>query len=107
MELLIPGLILQPILENAIKYGAYDSIDQSNIIIESNCYNNLLEVKVSNQYDPDYMVKKGEGIGLRNVMSRLRILYGRDDLVKFAKIENVFEITLRFPQEEVFAANIE
>lgn len=106
-ELLIPGLILQPILENAIKYGAYESIEQSNIIIDSKCYNNLLEVKVSNEYDPDYMVKKGAGIGLRNVMSRLHILYGRDDLVKISKIDNVFEIILRFPQDDIISEEIQ
>ena len=107
LNLLIPGLILQPIVENAIKYGAYESTDQSNIIIDSRCYDNLLEVKVSNEYDPDFMIKKGAGIGLRNVMSRLGILYGHDDLVKVAKTDNVFEITLLFPQEEIISTNIE
>lgn len=96
--LLIPGLIMQPIVENAIKYGVYESTDASNILIESNNIDNLLEVRVSNEYDPDFLVKKGAGIGIRNVMSRLRILYGRDDLVKVAKTENTFEIILRFPQ---------
>jgi two-component system LytT family sensor kinase len=95
----LPALILQPIVENAVKYGAYESIDQSNILLESRAYENLLEVKVSNEFDPDFLVKKGAGIGLKNVMSRLRIQYNRDDLVKIAKTENTFEITLRFPQE--------
>jgi two-component system LytT family sensor kinase len=95
----LPALILQPIIENAIKYGAYESIDQSNILIESKAYENLLEVRVSNEFDRDFLVKKGAGIGLKNVMSRLRIQYNRDDLVKIAKTENTFEITLRFPQD--------
>ena len=105
-KLLIPGLI-QPIIENAIKYGVYESTDQSNILIESSGFDDLLEVKVSNEFDPDFLVKKGAGIGLRNVTSRLRILYGREDLVKIAKTGNVFEITLRFPQEEVFSTRME
>jgi sensor histidine kinase YesM len=100
-KLLIPGLILQPIIENAIKYGVYESTEQSDILIQSNTFDNLLEVKVSNHYDPDFLVKKGAGIGIRNVMSRLRIIYGRDDLVKVSKTDNIFEITLRFPQEAV------
>lgn len=96
---LLPGLILQPIMENAIKYGIYESTKQSNINIESRIYENILEVMVKNQYDPDYMVKKGAGIGLRNVSSRLKILYSRDDLVRVNKSDRIFEITLRFPQE--------
>ena len=101
LNMLIPGLILQPIVENAIKYGVYESTDEANILIESTNTTNTLEVIVSNEYDPDFLVKKGAGIGLRNVISRMKILYGRDDLVKIEKSENVFEITLHFPQENV------
>ncbi|MBN1117110.1 MAG: histidine kinase [Bacteroidales bacterium] len=97
--MLLPGLILQPIVENAIKYGVYESIDQSDINIESRQNNELLEVVVCNDYDSDFLEKKGAGIGLKNVMSRLKIQYGRDDLVKISKTENTFKITLRFPQE--------
>ena len=107
LKMLIPGLILQPIVENSIKYGVYESTEESNILIESINSKNILEVIVSNEYDPDFLVKKGAGIGLRNVMSRMKILYGRDDLVKVAKTENVFEITLRFPQEDVLSTTLE
>lgn len=95
----LPGLILQPLIENAVKYGVYESTDQSGIYIESRMINTLLEVKISNEYDPDYSLKKGAGIGLKNVMSRLRIQYGRDDLVKITKTDTNFEIILRFPQD--------
>lgn len=96
---LLPGLILQPIMENAVKYGIYESTDESHIFIESRIIDNILEVKVSNDFDPDYMVKKGEGIGIRNVSSRLKIQYAREDLVKVSKTDRIFEITLRFPQK--------
>jgi two-component system, LytTR family, sensor kinase len=96
---LLPALILQPIIENAVKYGLYESIDESRIVMESRAFENLLEVKVTNEFDADFLKKKGAGIGLKNVMSRLRIQYGRDDLVKISRTANTFEITLRFPQE--------
>lgn len=95
---LLPGLILQPIMENAIKYGIYESTEQSNITMESRIYDNILEIKVKNEYDPDYMVKKGAGIGIRNVSSRLKIQYSREDLVRVNKSDRIFEISLRFPQ---------
>lgn len=98
-SMLIPGLILQPIVENAVKYGVYESIDESKIFLESRTGSKLLEVRVSNEYDPEFLVKKGAGIGLKNVTSRLKIQYGRDDLVKISKSDNTFEITLRFPQD--------
>ncbi|QQS52729.1 MAG: histidine kinase [Bacteroidota bacterium] len=96
----LPGLILQPIIENAVKYGVYESIDQTEISIESRQVDNMLEVVVRNDYDPDFLVKKGAGIGLRNVMSRMRILYGSDELLKIHKTENKFEVVIRFPQTE-------
>ena len=94
----IPGLILQPIMENAVKYGVYESTDSSNIVISSMCSDDLLEVKIVNDYDPDFISKKGEGIGLRNVASRMKIQYGRDDLMKINKAKNTFEVKLIFPQ---------
>jgi two-component system, LytTR family, sensor kinase len=98
LRFLLPGLILQPIIENAVKYGVYESINQSNIIIAAHCTNDMLIVSVKNDYDPESISKKGEGIGIRNVSSRLKIQYNRDDLIKMSKDENIFEITMRFPQ---------
>jgi two-component system LytT family sensor kinase len=94
----LPGLILQPIIENAVKYGVYESTEQSNILISSKCSDSILEVSVKNDYNPDFVSKKGEGIGIRNVSSRLKIQYGREDLLKIYKNEHTFEVVLRFPQ---------
>jgi LytS/YehU family sensor histidine kinase len=85
-------------MENAVKYGIYESIDQSNITIRSSCTDTLLEVSITNDYDPDFIGKKGEGIGLRNVKSRMKLQYGRDDLVKIIQNEEIYSITLYFPQ---------
>ncbi len=94
----LPGLILQPLMENAVKYGIYESIDQSNISIIAICAEEVLEIVIKNDYDPDYVTKKGEGIGLRNVASRMKIQYGRDDLIRINKTNKVFEVKLLFPQ---------
>ena len=94
----LPGLILQPIVENAIKYGVYESTDLSNIVISAHCLNDTLVVSVQNDYDPNFIPKKGEGIGIRNVSSRLKIQYNRDDLIRIKKDEKTFEMTMHFPQ---------
>jgi LytS/YehU family sensor histidine kinase len=98
LRYLLPGLILQPIIENAVKYGVYESISQSNIILSAHCSEDMLIVSVRNDYDPASISRRGEGIGIRNVSSRLKIQYNRDDLIKMNKDENIFEITMRFPQ---------
>ena len=53
---------------------------------------------IKNDYDPDFISKKGEGIGLRNVISRMKLQYGRDDLVKITQDNKCYSITLYFPQ---------
>jgi LytS/YehU family sensor histidine kinase len=95
----LPGLILQPLMENAVKYGVYESTDKSNIFIEASCTEDVLEVTIRNDYDPDYISKRGEGIGLRNVASRMKIQYGREDLVKIENKKNSFEVRMIFPQD--------
>ena len=94
----LPGLILQPLIENAIKYGLYESIEKSQIEIECRCNNTILEVILRNDYDPDIISNKGEGIGISNIKKRMGIMYNRDDLLTINKTNHIFEVTLRFPQ---------
>jgi sensor histidine kinase YesM len=94
----LPGLILQPLMENAVKYGVYESTEQSNIFIKAICDSDILEVSILNDFNPDYISKRGEGIGLRNVSSRMKIQYGRDDLIKIEKTDMSFEVRIIFPQ---------
>jgi two-component system LytT family sensor kinase len=95
----LPGLILQPLVENAIKHGVYESIDEAKIEISTNCSEKALKVKIRNDYDPDFVAKKGEGIGLKNISSRLAIIYKNENLIVTNKSDNIFEVTVIFPQE--------
>jgi two-component sensor histidine kinase len=94
----LPGLILQPLMENAVKYGVYESTEESNIHILASCTDEVLDIVIRNDYDPDFITKRGEGIGLKNVHSRMKIQYGREDLVRVSKTDKSFEVRLLFPQ---------
>jgi sensor histidine kinase YesM len=94
----LPGLILQPLLENAVKYGVHESTDESVIEMNCSCNSSALSVIIRNQWDPDFMSNRGEGIGLKNIRSRLRLLYNRDDLFVVRKDNNSFEVSIVFPQ---------
>jgi two-component sensor histidine kinase len=94
----LPGLILQPLLENAVKYGVYESIEGSVINLICSCNSSALSVVIRNDWDPDSPSKKGEGVGLINIRSRLRIIYNRDDLLNIRKDAATFEVTIIFPQ---------
>jgi two-component system, LytTR family, sensor kinase len=98
LNLKLPGLILQPLLENAVKYGVYESTEESIVEIICNCNSSALSIIVKNQWDSDFQSNKGEGVGLKNIRSRLRILYNRDDLFIIKKDPHFFEIKIVFPQ---------
>jgi two-component system, LytTR family, sensor kinase len=57
----LPNMILQPIYENAIKYGVYEATEPVEIITTASCNGGHLEISVENAYDPDIINKKGEG----------------------------------------------
>jgi hypothetical protein len=99
MELKLPGMILQPLVENAIKYGVYESTEESLLEIQCSCNNAALFITIINAYDPDYLYKKGEGIGLRNIRSRMKLIYSRDDLMQISKNARQHEVRIIFPQQ--------
>ena len=95
----IPNMILQPLYENAIKYGVYEATEPVNVITICKCNDEILEVTIKNMYDPDVLKKKGEGIGLRNIRDRLEIIYGNPLLLKMQDNKKEFTVTLTIPQK--------
>lgn len=94
----LPNLILQPLFENAIKHGVHESVDEITIKLNTYCENNHLYVTVSNNYDPESIVNKGDGIGLKNIKDRLMLSYQRHDLLTIKKTDQHFEVKIDVPQ---------
>ncbi|HPR30653.1 MAG TPA: histidine kinase [Prolixibacteraceae bacterium] len=96
---MIPNMILQPLYENAIKYGVYETTEQVTIQTTARRDNQQLYFTVSNNFDPDSISKKGEGIGLRNIRKRLGLVYGDSTLLTVKNENQIFTATLRIPQK--------
>ena len=94
----IPNMILQPLLENAVKHGVYESTDPISIHLSVTGTRTSIEIIVVNDFDPEATPRKGAGIGLNNIKERLRLLYGRDDLLSFVKEQSKFTVRLVVPQ---------
>lgn len=97
----IPPLILQPLLENAIKHGLYGTLD--NLVIRLKCrkLENYLILSVTNPYESDQTGKPGTGFGLSSVQRRLYLLFGRTDLIEVSRKENIFKVKLKIPKANV------
>jgi sensor histidine kinase YesM len=98
-ELKLPALILQPIIENAIKHGLYGTTEKVVIQIDASYSANQLILRVSNPYTPeDSMISTGTGFGLKSIYRRLYLIYARNDLMKIEKDHEKFVIQLNLPQ---------
>jgi two-component system LytT family sensor kinase len=93
----MPSLLLQTLMENAIKFGLYGTTGEVLISLQATVTDNYLVVSIENPYDPDMQTPKGTGFGLKSVRRRLYLLYGRNDLIEINQKENSFVVIFRVP----------
>lgn len=95
----VPSLLLQPVVENAIKFGLYDTTGEVLIRIEATAGENQLTLAVTNPYDAETAVTtQGTGFGLASIRRRLFLLFARHDLLHTTAEGNVFTTRLIIPQ---------
>jgi two-component system, LytTR family, sensor kinase len=93
----IPVMILQPLYENAVKHGVYESTGQVTIWTRCNLHDNYTEIIISNNFEPGAPSRKGAGIGLKNTRERLKLIYRNEKLLKTEIRDNVFEVVITIP----------
>ncbi|WP_079641755.1 sensor histidine kinase [Sphingobacterium nematocida] len=97
----VPSMIVQPLMENAIKHGLYNVT--GDVLIETiiNMEPHMLTIEITNPYDSDqFYNSKGTGFGLTSIQRRLFLIYGRTDLLSIRKKENQFTATIKIPQHD-------
>lgn len=98
LKLSIPPLILLPLIENAIKYGLYDTLGSVKITIHVELNNGFIVITVTNPYDSGSSERnKGLGFGLQTLSRRLFLLYGRNNLISINDENNIFTTSLKIP----------
>lgn len=94
----VPSLIIQPLVENAVKHGISGMLDGGTVTLDVRCSGDILRIRVTNPYDPDYQTAKRNGIGLRNIRQRLDARYGDRARLELDQIEgNIYRAELRLP----------
>ncbi|QNK64976.1 histidine kinase [Pedobacter sp. PAMC26386] len=100
LNLSLPGTLLQPIVENAIKFGLYNTSAAILISLTVKAENNMLTISVRNPYDPEMKATGGTGFGLTAIRRRLYLLFADSTLLQTATTEDNFYITtLKIPQK--------
>ena len=104
LQLKLPALLLQPAVENAIKFGLYDTLDDVTIEINAVKQNDDLLVTISNPFDVETAKPaQGTGFGLQSIKRRLYLLFARQDLLQTHQVDNIFITTLLIPSVTVNA----
>lgn len=99
LELKLPHLILQPMIENAVKYGLYGNIDAVEISITGSVERDQLVIRMSNPFDPTTSAgAKGTGYGLQSIEKKMQLIYRQANLLSIQQNENFFSTELKIPQ---------
>jgi LytS/YehU family sensor histidine kinase len=96
----LPAMLLQPIVENAIKFGLYDTTDSVTITVNAFLEDDTLCIIISNPFDPQTNNFKGTGFGLHSIQRRLFLLFARQDLLQTSIDNNMFNTTIKIPQHD-------
>jgi two-component system, LytTR family, sensor kinase len=99
LERKLPPMLLQPIVENAIKFGLYDTTEAVTIAIRARLDGKFVRIEVENPFDPETSrPKKGTGFGLTSIQRRLYLIFARPDLMETHVDNNLFTTIVRIPQ---------
>ena len=96
----VPPLLLQPLVENAVKHGVADRVDGGTIVVEATRDGGQLRIVVENPLDEDAPSRRGSGMGLDNVRRRLDVYGAREARLDAVRDGEMFRVALTMPAVE-------
>jgi LytS/YehU family sensor histidine kinase len=94
----IPFFILQPLLENAIKYSVEQTDEQVTIELKGNVIEQKLRIQIINSHTTPLPIQhQGMGIGMKNIASRLEQYYKQEAILQMTTEAQHTIVTLSIP----------
>ncbi len=90
----VPPLLLQPLVENAVKHGVAHLVEGGVVHLRAARDGGQVRIDVENRCDPDRPSQRGESIGLANTRRRVEMFHGR---MEIAEAPESFRVTLWIP----------
>jgi len=97
----VPPLLLQPLVENAIRHGIATRPEGGVLRIEARADGARLRIRVENPFDPDAPPRPGAGVGLANVRRRLLAGYGDRAQIDAERGPERFRVAIAMPADVV------
>ena len=96
LDIPVPSMILQPIVENAVKHGASKRVGTGKVAVHALLDGDKLVLKVKDN-GPGFKGGTHSGIGLKNVREKLRVAYGTSASMDISSTEEGAEIVIGIP----------
>jgi len=96
-EFLVPPLLLQPLVENAVRHGIASVIDGGTIEIAASANNGALTIRIENPADPDRPQPRGESIGLQNARGRLAAISNGRASLRTEEAHGKYRVEIELP----------
>jgi two-component system, LytTR family, sensor histidine kinase AlgZ len=99
---LVPGLTLQPLLENAIYHGIEPRPDGGTVTVTGEFNKGMITIVVRNPLPAaNLTMRDGNRLALANIKERMDLMYGESSTVKAGRFDAEYIVTLRFPFTEI------
>ena len=92
----LPHLLLQPLVENAVRHGVEPSAQGAQVKISTARRGSVVVIKVTNS-TPAGVGERGHGLALANVRERLALLHDVQAQFKTAFKDGIFQVRLEIP----------
>jgi hypothetical protein len=103
---LVPPLLLQPLVENAIRHGISQLVAGGTVRLEAARRGARLAISIVNPCDPERPQARASGLGLGNARARLQALYGGEAWLEAAESEGRFRVEVFLPALERAAQEV-
>ncbi len=97
LDMSVPALLLQPLVENAVHHGIAHLVAGGEIRVTAKIRGALLDIAVENTCDPDRPASRSTGLGLNNVRGRVESMYGTRARMDTENAPESFRVLLALP----------
>lgn len=97
-DALVPALILQPLLENAVYHGIEPAAEGGIVRVIGEFYGDSLTITISNTFEPERLSQReGNQMAQGNVAQRLRAFFGETGRLRMNELEGNYNVCVAFP----------
>jgi two-component system, LytTR family, sensor histidine kinase AlgZ len=103
-ECAVPALVLQPLVENAVKHGIAGLLEGGTIRLEARRQQGGVCIAIENPFDPEAPASRKNGLGLAHVRRRLRVRYGEAAVFEPSSRDGLYRVVLLLPCDSPMAS---